>query len=249
MSIDRPYRRTARAFLDGTYPGNGNWRYVAHPLYAEAPEHYVRSFLLLLKDLKELFDYVEPADMNAACYSYRIHALLLRACVEVEANCKAILKENGYSRSGNWSMTDYKKIEVSHRLSSFKVVVPTWTGTESVRAPFEAWGGSSSLPWYAAYNATKHDRHSEFEKATFRHLVDACCAVFILLSAQFVNEDFSGFIQWERETRADGSASGIGSYFRIQSAPTWPESESYAFDWKALKVESDPFQQFDYNTI
>jgi hypothetical protein len=54
--------------------------------------------------------YVEPADKNLECYSYRIHALLLRACIELEANCKAILKENGYSKGGNWKIDDYKKI-------------------------------------------------------------------------------------------------------------------------------------------
>jgi hypothetical protein len=74
-------------------------------------------FLILLKDLQELFDYVEPADKNLSCYSYRIHALSRRACVEVEANCKAILKENGYTKSGDWNMGDYKKIEKTHLLS------------------------------------------------------------------------------------------------------------------------------------
>jgi hypothetical protein len=68
-----------------------------HPKYAQSPEHYVRAFLMILNDLQEILDFVEPADQNLSCYSYRIHALLLRACIEVEANCKAILKENRYS--------------------------------------------------------------------------------------------------------------------------------------------------------
>ena len=106
MPVTCPYRRTCRQFVDGSYSEGGRWQYMLHPKFAQAPEHYVRAFLLLLKDLQELFDYIEPADKNLHCYSYRIHALLLRACVEVEANCKAILKENGYSKSDNWNMDD-----------------------------------------------------------------------------------------------------------------------------------------------
>lgn len=54
----------------------------------------MRAFLLVQKDLQELFDYVEPADKKLCCYSYRIHELLMRTCIEVKANCKAILSEN-----------------------------------------------------------------------------------------------------------------------------------------------------------
>ena len=93
MPVSRPYRRTCRLFSDGNYSWSGRLAYIRHPKFAKAPEHYIRAFLLLLKDLYDLFDYVEPADNNIDCYSYRIHALLLRACVEVEANCKAILVE------------------------------------------------------------------------------------------------------------------------------------------------------------
>ena len=92
--------------MDGLYTESGRWQYMIHPRYAQSSVHYVRAFLLILKDLQELFDYVEPADKNLACYSYRIHSLLLRACVEAEAICRAVLKEDGYSRSGDWNMVD-----------------------------------------------------------------------------------------------------------------------------------------------
>lgn len=77
MTINRPYRRTCRQFMDGEYGEGGRWGYIVHPKFAQSPSHYIRGFTLLLKDLQELFDYVEPAEQNLACYSYRIHALLL----------------------------------------------------------------------------------------------------------------------------------------------------------------------------
>jgi hypothetical protein len=249
MPIDRPYRRTLRPFLDGTYAGGKAWRSIKHPLYAKHPEHYVRSFLLLLKDLRDLFDFVEPSDANLGTYSFRIHALLLRACVEVEANCKAILKENGYARKGDWNMRDYKKINVTHHLSGFEVIAPVWTGTGRIRRPFHAFENDSALTWYDAYNASKHDRHSEFSRATFEHLVDACCGLLVLLTSQFLSEDFTGTAYWERERAADGSERTIGGYFRITFPQNWSAAEMYEYQWDAIKDEPDPFQNFDYSSI
>ena len=250
MPINRPYRRTCRQFVDGSYTEGGRWEYMVHPKFAQAPGHYVRAFLLLLKDIQELFDYIEPADKNLACFSYRIHALLLRACVEVEANCKAILTENGYSKAGDMNMRDYKKIDKTHLLSAYQVKVPNWSGNKDMRAPFLAWSTSSSLPWYDAYNTTKHDRHSAFDEATFEHLIDACCGLLVLLSAQFETNDFSpGNTLLALEGSGDGMESGIGGYFRVMFPENWPLEMRYDFDWQKLKHEADPFQTIDYSKI
>jgi hypothetical protein len=250
MSVDRPYRRTCRQFVDGSYTEGGRWAYMIHPKFAQSPGHYVRAFLLLLKDLQELFDYIEPADKNLSCYSYRIHSLLLRACVEVEANCKAILKENGYTKSRDMSMDDYKKINTTHRLSSYQAKVPYWSGTKDIRTPFAAWATGGALPWYKAYNTTKHDRHVEFEEATFDHLIDACCGVLVILSAQFETNDFlPGNTLLALGGPNDGMESGIGEYFRIKFPDDWPQDLRYGFDWQQLKDEPDPFQNIDYSNI
>jgi len=256
MSINRPYRRTCRQFVDGSYSEGGRWRYVLHPKYAQSPSHYVRAFLLLLKDLQDLFDYVEPADSNLACYSYRIHALLLRACVEVEANCKAILVENCYvkkdkkGREIKLDMGDYKKINATHHLSSYQVMVPYWSGVENLRTPFLAWSFGSPLPWYEAYNATKHDRYSEFKDATFNHLLDACCGVLVILSAQFETYDFTpSNILLAVEGPNVGMEIGIGDYFRVKFPDDWPVESCYEFDWQKLENDPDPFQTIDYSQV
>jgi len=256
MAINRPYRRTCRQFLDGKYSLGGRWGYIIHPKFAQAPSHYIRGFLLLLKDLQDLFDYVEPADKNLSCYSYRIHALLLRACVEVEANCKAILKENGYTKKNkkgedvDMNMGDYKKINFTHRLSSYQVMVPYWNGNKNIRSPFSSWATGDSLPWYDAYNATKHDRLAEFKEATFEHLIDACCGVLVILSAQFHREDFSPRSRHlALHGPNDGMESGIGDYFRVKFPEDFPQELRYDFDWQQHKDEADPFQTFDYSKI
>ncbi len=256
MPVIRPYRRTCRQFVDGSYADSGNSGYITHPKFAQEPGHYIRAFLLLIKDLQEVFDYIEPADENLGCFSYRIHALLLRACVEVEANCKAILKENGYikkSKKGNdldLKMEDYKKINTTHRLSSYQVKIPYWRGSQDILSPFSAWSTGDLLPWYVAYNKTKHDRQVVFQDANFGHLLNACCGVLVMLSAQFEREDFSpGDSVLSFGGPDDGMESGIGGYFRVKFPNDWPPGLRYDFDWQKLRAEIDPFQNIDYSKI
>ena len=250
MPVNRPYRRTYRQFTDGRYNHGGNGAYVTHPNFANSPAQYVRAFLLLLKDLQEVFDYVEPADINLSCYSYRIHALLVRACVEVEANCKAILKENGYTKMSDMNMSDYKKINVSHHLSSYEIQLPYWNGANDVRCPFKAWSTGAPLPWYKAYNTTKHDRHEEFEEATFGHLIDACCGLLVILSAQFGTNEFTPSDSLVTiGSRFDGMEIGIGGYFRVKFPDDWPDEMQYEFNWQKLQYEPNPFQTIDYVTV
>jgi len=247
MTIRKPFHRTSRQFSATDYGGNGHWQYVLHSDYAKAPAHFVRAFLLILKDMHELFDYVEPAKRNRKCYSYRIHQLLLRACIEVEANCKAIMTENTYQKDSNkLTMQDYKKIERSHRLSAFKIIIPAWHGSGNVRQPFKNWANNGSLPWYAAYNTTKHNRQQEFKQATFQHMNDAIAGLCVILSAQFITHDFSpadttislgGFGQ------PTGTESAIGGFFRIIFPNDWPMDERYNFNWEDLAVRSPEFIQ------
>lgn len=98
MGIKKPYRRTCRVFTDLSYSLSGKSEYIKHPLYSENPGNFVRAFTIIQKDLISLFDYIEPADGNNNTYSFRIHELFLRSCSEIEANFKAILRENEYSR-------------------------------------------------------------------------------------------------------------------------------------------------------
>ena len=158
MSILRPFKRTARPFTKDKKEQGGLWRYILHGDFADSPEHYIRAYLIIQKDFLNLLDYIEPSDTNLETYSFRIHELLLRICIEIEANCVAILSENGYIKSGNWTMADYKKINKSHKLSLFEVKLPVWKGVDNIRRPFENWNDNKSLDWWEGYNKSKHDR-------------------------------------------------------------------------------------------
>ena len=246
MTVRKPFPRTCRQFVNGSYSEGGKWRYITDTRFASSPQQYIRAFLLIQKDLLNLFDYVEPSDKNAECYSYRMHELLIRACVEVEANCKAILNDNGYVRRGDWNMEDYRKLNRTHRLSSYQVKFPLWHGAKSVVSPFAPWATGGCLAWYQAYNATKHDRHGEFETANFGNLVQAIAGLVALLGAQFHTQDFSGIDYLIADGPADGFEPAIGSYFLIMHADDWPAADRYEFDWEALKSDPNAFQQLAF---
>jgi hypothetical protein len=146
-----------------------------------------------------MFEYIEPSDNNLITYSYRTHELLMRTCIEVEANFKAILKENifnpidknGYPRpEKSWNIHDYRKVNTTHHLSAYRVHIPIWEGTNSVYQPFKEWSKSSALSWYQAYNKSKHDRRTEFKEANFKNLLNAVTGLLVVLSSQFRTEDF-----------------------------------------------------------
>jgi hypothetical protein len=247
-----PFRRTARPIVGGNYMRglSGNNSYVGHHAFAKEPENYVRAFLLLQNDLRRLFEYVEPADENSRSYSFRVHEILLRACVEVEANCKAILVENGYMGSGNWTMEHYKKIEASHRLSGFMVKVPSWRGNDNIRTPFASFASSPKVSpeWYKAYNATKHDRHVNFDRANFRNAVDAVCGVLTLLAAQFVTHDFDPTSSpFGRGDEGSNFWPAQGSFFTVRYPDDWPQDEHYDLaNWEHAKTQPTPVQQYPY---
>jgi hypothetical protein len=260
MSINKPFHRNCRGFVPKPNSGYSSWAFIIDKEYAIAPQHYVRAFLLIQNDLKKIFEFVEPSDCNLQTYSYRIHELLVRTCIEIEANFKAILKENIYNltdKKGNprdeeyWNINDYRKINKTHHLSSYRVMVTTWNGENSIFQPFEAWKLSGKLSWYEAYNNSKHDRHNKFMQANFINLLNAVSGLLVILSSQFKNVEFSpqdsvmafeGYDYFEMEE-------ALGGFFRIEFPKDWSEEEKYDFDWSVLEKEKNRFEKINYNEI
>lgn len=250
MPVTRPYYRTSRQLADhtGSYAAHGNGRYVKHPGFAKNPEQYVRAFLLIQKDALELFEYIEPSEQNLETYSYRIHEILLRTCVELEANCKAILQENGYAtKSSDMNMSDYKLIENSHRMSSYEVKLPHWKGANGIFKPFDAWKTGAPLDWYQKYNHTKHNRSDAFHEATFEVMLGAVTGLTALIAAQF-QEAFSP-VSYYRSENATAYEQAVGGYFQVTYPRDWPDEERYGFEWGNLENNNDPFQKFDFNAL
>lgn len=262
MSITKPFHRNYRKIKEGPNSGYSSWAYIVDHDYAEHPEHYTRAFSYIQQDILSLFESIEPSDINCPTYSFRIHSLLMRTCIEVEANFKAILKENIYNpiiKNGanagqprldhTWNIKDFKIINKTHHLDEYKIELPFWAGPGKERQPFKEWKTTDSLPWYKAYNECKHDRLKNFPKANLGNLIDAYCGLFVLLSAQFRTESFSpgdislgaGAIGYYKGNF------GIGGFLMVTFPENWDENEIYDFNWSDLSKEAVRFQKFNYD--
>jgi len=256
--MNKPFHRLYRAMKDGPNSGYSDWAYIVDKDYANSPIHYIRAYKVIQDDLIKLFEYIEPSDVNIKTYSLRVHELLIRTCIEIEANFKAILSENGYSprdkngkerKEKDWNIYDYMKVLDSHLLDKYRVIIPTWDGLQNQISPYEKWREDNDLVWYTNYNLCKHDRHKKFYLANFGNLLQAISGLIVLLTAQFRNEEFttgdislaiSGYDYYEGET-------SIGGYFRIIYPSNLDENDMYDFNWKELVSENDKFQFYNYN--
>lgn len=259
VPLPMPYHRNVRKMVPRPNAGYSGWAYITDPTYAKNPAHSVRAFLLIQKDLETIFEYVEPSDKASEAYSFRIHELLMRTCIEVEANFRAILEENGYqptlypnSDRPKLDMDVYRRVNVTHHLSSFEVLLPIWNGLKRRFRPFSAWhGGQGSVDWYKAYNAAKHDRQLAFEQANLEVLTRAVGGLLVLLTSQFGEQDFSAGPTLLAASGLDYHEldSALGGLFRIKLPDDWAEDEKYDFDWEQLKHQPQRFAKFNYNAI
>jgi len=261
MSINKPFHRNYRPVKDGFNSGYSDWAYIIDKEYAKNPEHYVRAFLMIQKDIINLFEYIEPSDICKLTYSFRIHELLIRICVEVEANFKAILKENIYNpkkrdgspkREKEWNINNFRIVNKSHHLDNYAIELPFWKGKDNIRRPFIAWKKpNTGLTWYQAYNKSKHDRLTNFQDANLNNLMDAFAGLHVLLTSQFRDVDFQ---PGPDNLQAQGynyfrTDFGIGDYLMVDFPTNWTDSEKYEFNWADLKKEKVRFQKIDYDKL
>lgn len=252
MSQKKPYHRNYREMKKWTNSWYSWWAYIIDKEYAQSPEHYIRSFLILLDDLKKIFEYIEPSDINLSTYWYRIHSLFMRVCIEVEANFKAIFKENIYSKNEkDRNINDYKKIDKTHHLSSYTIILPVRDWNENNIQPFLDWKSWNSLERFKSYNDSKHDRQWKFKKANFKNLIYSISGLIVLLSSQFKDENFSS---WPRSLEISWHdyfwwESTIWDYFRILFPNDWEENEKYDFDRSILKLEDQRLEKINYDLI
>ena len=223
-----PFHRCYRPMVKRVNSGSSEYHYLQDDDYAQKPYMFTRAFEELQKDLKEIFNYVEPSYHNRKAYSYKIQQLFIRVCIELEANFKAIFSENKYSKPESiWTINDYWKIDASHRLNEYKVVFPTWEGGSKTFEPFAAWKKAPTLGWYRAYQRTKHSRAAKLNEANLENLMNAFCGLFVVLTAQFGDDDYSTgpvFLSVGGHDTYFGGDFGIGGMLKAVY-PEWPEEE------------------------
>lgn len=192
---------------------------------------------LIIRDLYEVFNYIEPNDTNLPVFSHRLYELLLRTATEFEANCKGILDDNGYARGGNLNVQDYFKIEAAAKLSDYVVSFDRWPNHQF--RPFVTWNGGAfaPLPWYQGYNHVKHNRYSHFSEASLENVMNAIAGLLCILHAQ-IGERMDQVCFEGISTLQESEEKVVNGTFTI-TAPTFAEADQYDFLWddsKGVKV-------------
>jgi hypothetical protein len=165
--------------------------------------------------LEEIFRVVHPVQENFDAFGHEIRNLLILAATEVEAHWKGVLAVHGVRGR---QTQDYVKLADAMKLREYAIALPFYPWLNVVR-PFEGWMPSETptkdLGWYDAYQAVKHDRENQFQRATLLNAIQAVCGCAVLLFAQFGQHGF--------HYRAE-----INSFFEVNEAPVWHPSETYS---------------------
>lgn len=139
----------------------------------------------LIQKLRHLFLTIEPDAATHHVYGHEVRSLLMLACTEVENAWAGVLRANHYP-GDRWTRKDYVKLCPAMELELYEVELAWYPGYPRFR-PFAGWTASKGkiLPWYDAYNATKHNREQSFNEARLEHVIQCMGALIVMLYAQF----------------------------------------------------------------
>ena len=208
------YPRMARPILDprespGSNPGtalDGDFVAIARS-----------QLTVLTRQLDRICQTVHPTPQTFETFGHDIRNLLILSCTEVEAHWRGVLKANGVQKK-RFTTVDFVRLLPTMKLDEYAVSFPSYPWLQAVQ-PYKGWGSSGNptqdIKWYDSYNAVKHDREAEFEKATLRHAFEAISACVIMMVAQF------GPLEG-----AYSSAEPL-SYFRVSALPIWSPPDVY----------------------
>ena len=235
--------------------------YIGDSRYALDQAQLSRAYKNIENELKNIFNYIEPDEANKHVFSFELYSLLLRACTEVELNCKLIMEANGATPS---TMTEYKKLEKSSLLSKYKVIYRNWRMyDENSREiiyldkefyPFKNFAPSisKSPKWYVAYNEVKHNREKELYKANLENCMNAVAAILVLLYSQFgancIDFSYNANTVIFRSIDAYDDRFTANSIFDIQPPQIndWSAEELYDFNWDDIKNDAEPFKKYRF---
>ena len=135
----------------------------SHPSYIDKREStsLINAARIIIKDYKDLIDYIEPTNENKLVYSHRIYAI-----------------------RRHFNIEDYHRLNVLMKLNQYELTTQLWSPEKTI-SPLSEWGLGHTLRWYQAYNNVKHNRYTNFHEATLENLFNGICCLITILAAQF----------------------------------------------------------------
>src|SRR5947209_16780252 len=150
----------------------------------------------IFKEENEIKDFNKKADLGIRGYHFSIIDYKSLLFIDLSLHDKEVILDYGYP------------IPVMY---SFYLQRTSGTRGHRIR-PFSDWSVQDSPSWWQAFTDLKHDRMTNFKKASLKNAIDALAAVFIVVT--FMNEDLF---------REGGVSEEVYNLFSIQY---WPQTGS-----------------------
>jgi hypothetical protein len=201
------------------------------PINKDQLTHSLEQLTTLTELLGNILRTVFPNPANFETYGFDIRNLIILTATEFETQITGILKANAIEPINKYYTTvDFYKLKDVLRLSDYQIRFTNYPDIP-VLSPFSNWNiknTTSSLEWYANYNAIKHDRENNFSKGKLVDLLNSISACYVLIIAQYGN------LQIIKDR--------IKNYWQIETAPAWDITE------KLIKPYKDnPWKLEKYN--
>jgi hypothetical protein len=160
-------------------------------IQAQKIEPHWNYFLAIERDLVDLSRYVEFDEKNFNCFSIEIARILLAAGAETDVVCKQICK--GIKANSKAGKINQYRSEIKPAISGiaqFKVWLPRF-GLELT--PWNEWRKKQGAPlWWTAYNKTKHERDTEYQRANLKNALNAVAGLFVMVLYLYKDKAISG---------------------------------------------------------
>lgn len=145
-----------------------------------------KDLKILIEKLHNILLYVEPDENGLKTYSHKIRELLILASTEIENTWTYYFRIAG-NQSDRLNTNDYVKLCDKLRLQEYKVTFISHPISIELQ-PFLNWTElkpTNSIPWYNAYNKTKHNKSEAFSEAKLKYCLDAIAANITMLAVRY----------------------------------------------------------------
>ena len=147
-------------------------------IQAKRIEPHWNYLLAIERDVERLSRYIEFDKRNFDCFSIEIARVLLASGAEVDVVCKQLCRVlNPTSSASNINAYRDEIKTAFPTMPQFEVLISRFGLTLT---PWDEWSKPDGVPfWWTAYNKTKHQRDSEYHRASLKNALNAVAGLFV----------------------------------------------------------------------
>jgi len=191
VNIKRMRHKPGVAVKNIWRPALYRWDDIDHAIQVDPAElrSQEQALRTIIEKLDQILLYIEPSSEGLESFGHKTRELLILACTEVENQWTTLLSKCNYTPANGKILTtqDYVKLLPVTHLSEYQISLRNYSSPTSF-SPFKNWSAkcpTKSLPWYDAYNKTKHSRDTHFSESKLKYAIDAVAANIALYAVRF----------------------------------------------------------------